>query len=159
MKQILFVAVLAAATLFAAAQTTNLPAKAKSGADAKAEQEIKQRSAEYGKAMLNLDADALSRMLADEVFISESNGAVSNKADFLARLRANPNQGKYDDYHFEDMVINVYGNTAVLNLVIVSKGRSKNGEFSGRARSTAMVVKQKGQWQVVAFHNSTIKQP
>ena len=159
MKPILLVAVLLTATLLATAQTTNLPAKAKSGADAKAEQEIKQRAAEYEKAMLNRDADALSRMLADELIISDGNGAVFGKARFLEGMRANPNQAKNDDYHFEDVMINVYGNAAVLNLVIVAKGRSKNGEFSGRTRSTSMVVKQKGQWQVVAFHNSTIKQP
>ena len=159
MKPILLIAVLMAATLVVAAQTTTPPAKAKSGADTKAEQEIKQRAAEYEKAMLNRDADALSRMLADELLISDGNGAVFGKARFLEGTKANTNQVKYDDYHFEEMVINVYGNTAVLNLITVSKGRHKNGEFSGRARTTAMVVKQKGQWQVVAFHNSTIKQP
>ncbi len=159
MKPILLLAVLLTATLWAAAQTTNPPAKAKSGADAKAEQEIKQRAAEYEKAMLNRDADALSRMLAEELLISDGNGAVYGKAPFLEATKAIPNQVKYDDYHFEEMVMNVYGNTALLNLITVSKGRHKNGEFSGRARTTAMVVKQKGQCQVVAFHNSTIKQP
>ncbi len=158
MKPILLIAVLMAATLVAAAQTTTPPAKAKSGADAKAEQELKQKAAEYEKAMRQRDAAALAPLLAEELIVTEGNGTVYGKARLLESLKANANQSQYDDYHFEEMTTNVYGNTAVTNLVVVMKGRSKNGEFNGRMRSTAMAVKQKGQWQIVAFHNSTPKQ-
>ena len=126
-------------------------------AQSKAEQEIRQNAAAYEKAMFNRDADALSAMMADDMFISDGNGNLIPKARFIENVKANPNQGKYDDYRFEDMVIHVYGDTAVLNLIIVSKGRSKNGEFNTRTRSTSMVVKKQGRWQIVAFHNSVSK--
>ncbi len=85
-------------------------------------------------------------------------GAV--KTDGAAEFfRANVRQGKYDDYHYEDIVIHTYGNAAAINLVIVSKGSAKNGPFDSRLSGTGMFVKQKGQWQVAAIHNSTIKQP
>lgn len=155
MKQILLIVLLTAAAFTAVAQT---PAKAKSGADAKAEQEIKQKAAEYEKAMRQRDADALAPLLADELIVSEGNGNTYGKAQLLQGLKANTNQSQYDDYHFEEMTTNVYRDSAVVNLVVVMKGRSKNGEFNGRMRSTSMVVKQKGQWKVVAFHNSTPKQ-
>ncbi|NOT64064.1 MAG: nuclear transport factor 2 family protein [Acidobacteria bacterium] len=126
-------------------------------AQSKAEQEIKQRAVDYEKAMLNRDADALAAMMADDMFISDGNGNLIPKSRFIENVKANPNQGKYDDYHFEEMVIHVYGDTAVLNLIIVSKGSSKNGAFNTRTRSTSMVVKKQGRWQIVAFHNSVSK--
>ncbi|NOT59127.1 MAG: nuclear transport factor 2 family protein [Acidobacteria bacterium] len=80
MKQILLIALLTAATFTVVAQT---PTKAKSGADAKAEQEIRQLANEYAKAMKNLNADALASMLTEEMILSDGNGAVSDKAKML----------------------------------------------------------------------------
>ena len=148
MKQLLLIAILATSATFAAAQTPS-----------KAEQEIKQFAEEYAKAMVNIDADALAQLLSDDLIISDNNGNLSDKANFLASIRARVGQFKYDDYHFEDMVIHTYGNAAAINLVIVSKGSAKNGPFDSRLSGTGMFVKQKGQWQAVAIHTSTIKQP
>ena len=156
MKQFLLITLLAATAIFASAQTAT---KAKSGADAKAEQEIRQMADDYAKAIRNINADALASMLTEDFIISDGNGALSDKAKFLASIRARVGQWQYDDYHFEDILIHVYGNAAVLNLVIVSKGSTKNGPFNSRLRATGIIVKQKGQWQAVATHISTIKQP
>ncbi len=148
MKQLLLLVILATSATFAAAQTPS-----------KAEQELKQFLEKYAKAQFNLDADTMASMLSDDLILSDGNGNVSDKAKSLASIRANVRQGQYDDYHYEDVVIHVYGNAAAINLVIVSKGSTKNGPFNSRGRGTGMFVKQKGQWQAVAIHTSTIKQP
>jgi ketosteroid isomerase-like protein len=156
MKQILLITLLAATTIVASAQTVT---KAKSGADAKAETEIKQMADAYAKAMKNLNVDALASMLTENTMVSDNNGALGDKAKYLAALRARVGQGQYDDYHFEDIVIHLYGNAAVINLIVVSKGSSKNGPFNSRSRGTGTFVKQKGQWLVASIHTSSIKQP
>lgn len=153
MKKIFLIALCIAATALVPAQPPT-----KSGANAKAEQEVRQMLDEYAKATKNINADALASMLTDDLIISNSDGTLGSKAKFMAAVRANVNQNQFDDYHYENIVIHVYGNVAAVHLIIASKGSTKNGPFDSRQHGTGMIVKQKGKWQAAAIHTSTIKQ-
>ena len=58
---------------------------------------------------------------------------------------------------YEDMKINVYGDTAVANYLVTFKEKNKEGkEVSRKYRVTVTLIKQDSRWQIVAAHGSTI---
>jgi len=126
-------------------------------ADARAEQDIKKLADEYRANMLNRNVDALARLYAEDMIITGNNGQARSKASYIEALKANSNKIKYDSWEIENMVIHIYGNTAVSNQIVVAKGRDKNGEFNTQSRSTATYVKLQDRWQIVAVHISTVK--
>jgi ketosteroid isomerase-like protein len=128
----------------------------KSAADAKAEQEIRQDLVKQQEASLKRDADFYDKLYAPEYFQVTNTGQIRTKAEFLEGMRKNTNEVKLDKYFFEDVKIRMYGNTAIIDFIIVSQGHNKMGEFNTRGRATSVRVKMDGRWRVVSSHTISI---
>jgi ketosteroid isomerase-like protein len=103
-------------------------------------------------AMFKGDIDAVAAVIADEFILTSANGQVSDRTQYLARLRAA--QGPRPQLLHDEVKVQVFGDAAIIT------GRSRsvvNGEERpGRVRYTHVYVRRNGAWQMVAMHVSTI---
>ena len=104
--------------------------------------------------MVTNDADAIEHYMADDWVIIGSNGTVSDKAAFLGLVRSGALT--HDVMESHEMLVRVYGDTAV----VIARGIS-GGNFEGRAfylveRALSVFVKQASHWKCVSTHLSLI---
>jgi ketosteroid isomerase-like protein len=67
--------------------------------------------------------------------------------------------GQFEGYCDQVQIRGIYGDTAVLTVRRVLKGRAANGQnIDARWRVTRVLVKQKGQWRAVASALTAIDQ-
>jgi ketosteroid isomerase-like protein len=99
--------------------------------------------------------DLVAPLLADKLVITDSDGKVRNKTEWLAYAKAT----KYVSAEYEDMKVTVFGDTAIATGVSNAKGTDESGKpFDVHERWTDTWVKMpSGKWQCVASHGSTIK--
>jgi len=126
------------------------------GADV--EKELRGLERQWLDAYIKHDAEAMARIEADDFTITYPDGSVRTKAEEVeaqkkaARQPADPSQASAT----EDEHIRVYGNTAVLTGVFVSKGGRQNPNAVFRSRYTDVYVRRGGVWQVVASQLTAI---
>lgn len=100
-------------------------------------------------AALRRDAAFTERILADDYVAIGPLGDVITKADTIAaRKRA---QLHYDSIAYSEMVVRVYGNTAVVTARADVMGKDLGEDFSGPYRFTRVWVKHQGQWKTVSY--------
>jgi ketosteroid isomerase-like protein len=107
---------------------------------------LEQRTKE---AALHGDAAFSERMLADDYLAIGPLGNVITKSDTLAARRGA--QLHYDSIDLTEMVVRVYGDTAVVMARAEVKGKDLGEDFSGPYRFTRVWVKRHGQWQIVSY--------
>jgi len=108
----------------------------------------------WDRAMISNDADAIGRYMADDWTIIGPDGNVMDKPAFLALVKS----GKltHDVMTSEDLIVRVYGDTAV----VLSRGES-GGVYDGHPfhaveRVSCVFVKEAGNWLCVLTHLSTL---
>ena len=144
MKRILTIVILAMAiSFFAVAQTNNKQAAPAS----KAEQEVVKASQEIIEAFGRTDIATLDRLLADDFTTIDSFGR-GTKAQLMDAWKSG--NLKYTSASDKNQETRVYGDAAVASGVFTLKGRNPNGDFTINAWYTAVWVKQKGRWRLVA---------
>jgi ketosteroid isomerase-like protein len=131
---------LSMAAIFLSAQTDSAEAELRAVEDA------------WNKAELNHDAAALSRLLSDDLVLTETDGNVINKTEEVA-FTADPTS------HFEvqeshDLKIQVHGDAAVVSGAYHEKGSYKGKPFEHRGRYTDTWIRHNGTWQCIAGHFS-----
>src|SRR5215475_462657 len=102
----------------------------------------------WGHAIELKDTKALDQMLGSTFVAVEIDGSVSNKAEFLASIKApeyQPSQAVN-----EQISVQVYGNVAVVTGIFRVKGMEKGKPYVHRERFIDTWIKQNQTWQCVA---------
>lgn len=110
------------------------------------EQELLKIERAWLDAYLKRDVAAMERIESDDFTITHANGQVITKAQEIASLKRSTTADSSMSFSTEDTKVRVYGDTAVLTGIFVSKSK----DSTERSRYTDVYVKRNGQWQVVA---------
>jgi ketosteroid isomerase-like protein len=111
-------------------------------------------AADWDRAMIENDADAIGRYMADDWIIVGSDGSIGDKATFLELVKSGALT--HDVMTSEDLLVRSYGDTAIT----VARGVS-GGTFQGRAfheseRVSCVFVRQPAGWKCVLTHLSRL---
>lgn len=106
-------------------------------------------------AALHNDAAFTERMLADDYIAIGPLGTVITKRDSVSARQAA--QLHYDSIELSEIVVRIYGDTAVVTARAEVKGKDLGEDFSGPYRFTRVWVKREGQWQTVSYQ-ATVSQ-
>lgn len=109
---------------------------------------------EWDRAMVENDAEAIGRYMADDWTIVGPDGSVGDKATFLGQVRSGALT--HDVMESHDMKVRFYGEVAV----VVGRGIS-GGLYQGQAfrlveRTSCVFVRQEDRWRCVLTHLSLI---
>jgi len=104
--------------------------------------------------MVENDADAIGRYMAEDWTITGSDGNISDKASFLELVRSG--LLTHDVMTSEDLKVRVYGDAAVVTARGVSGGQYQGRAFREVERSSNVFVKQHGEWRCVLTHLSRL---
>lgn len=119
-----------------------------------AEQELLKVGKEYEEAIVRGDAAAYDRIMADDYTFTSPTGEVSDKAREIERTKSG--DVKFESGRADDVRTRIYGDTAVVTGLWISKGKYKGQDFSGKDRFTTVFVKRGGRWQLVAEHVTSV---
>jgi ketosteroid isomerase-like protein len=144
MKHIIYAAILTLALLSFGRQRS-----VAQGADAGAEQEVRQTIEKYRTALLQKDAATLEQIWADDYTFTNGAGETHSKAQRLANLKSGATSLDSISQE-EDMKVRVHGNVAVATGLLTIKGQYSGKQASGQYRSINVWVKGAAGWQLVA---------
>jgi ketosteroid isomerase-like protein len=147
MKKLLIVVILALAVPCLTFGQAAAPAKT-------AEQEVAALERAWIDANLKYDVAWFERYIADTVVLTDEEGAVTGKAAMVADTKNRVS--KYDTLTYDDLKVQVYGDTAIATGITVVKGTSKGKAINARSQWTDTWIKRGGQWQCVASHGTFI---
>jgi ketosteroid isomerase-like protein len=119
------------------------------------EEELIALSNDWDLAMVQNDAYAIGRYMADDWTIVGPDGSMSDKATFLGLVKSGALT--HDVMESEDFRIRNYGSTAVVLARVVSGGRYNGQAFREVEQSSNVFVKQQGQWKCVLTHLSRLR--
>ena len=118
--------------------------------DREAQAEILELEREFGKAMIQNDADAIGRLLSDDWIIIDPDGSVIDKSRFLAMIRSSAL--KHEAMDSEDIRVRNYGDSATVTAVTHSRTKYLGKEFTTHERAT----RKNGRWQCALTHLTTL---
>jgi len=101
------------------------------------------------EASIHRDADFSQRTLADDYVAISPLGQVTTKQDTVSARKNG--QLRYDTIDVSDMVVRIYGDTAVVTARADVKGHQLGEDFSGPYRYTRVWVHRTGHWQAVSY--------
>ncbi|MBV9242067.1 MAG: nuclear transport factor 2 family protein [Acidobacteria bacterium] len=106
------------------------------------------------------DPAAHDRFWADDLIYTRSSGVRTNKAEIMKSVRSAP-APKPDDaitvYSAEDILIQQYGDTAIVAFRLVIDTTNKDGtKKTGNNLNTGVFLRRKGVWQVVAWQSTVV---
>lgn len=122
--------------------------------DDRARQDLIRVAEEWDRAMVENDAEAIGRYMAEDWIIIGSDGRVGDKPTFLDLIRSGTLS--HDEMTSEDIRVRVYGDTAVVTARGVSGGQYQGQAFRETERSSCVFVRQQGQWRCVLTHLSRL---
>ena len=138
-----------AAPAFAGQHVAVRPRAVMGSADDGTIREIIEMEREAREASIHRDADFSARTLADDYVAISPLGQVTTKQDTLSARKSG--QLRYDTIDISDMVVRVYGDTAVVTARADVKGHQLGEDFSGPYRYTRVWVRRTGHWQAVSY--------
>ena len=145
----LWLAVLIALPAFSAQHVAVHPRPPADTGDQETIREIIEMERLAREASLRRDADFSQRTLADDYVAITPLGTVTTKQDTVSARKSR--QLRYDTIDVTDMVIRVYGDTAVVTARADVKGHQLGEDFSGPYRYTRVWVRKTGHWQAVSY--------
>jgi hypothetical protein len=146
---VLLAAMILALPAFAAQRVASRTASSIDSADQQTIREILDMERLAKEASLKRDADFSQRTLADDYVAITPLGQVTTKQDSVSARKSG--QLRYDTINVSDMVIRVYGDTAVVTARADVKGHQLGEDFSGPYRYTRVWVRRGGHWQSVSY--------
>jgi len=138
-----------AAPAFAGQHVAVRPRISFQGADQDAIREIIDMERQAKEASLHRDADFSQRTLADDYISITPLGQVTTKQDSVSARKSG--QLRYDNINVTDMVVRVYGDTAVVTARADVRGHQLGEDFSGPYRYTRVWIRKNGHWQTVSY--------
>ena len=124
------------------------PTAADSG-DQETIREIIEMERQAKEASLHRDVAFSQRSLADDYVAITPLGQVTTKQDTVSARKSG--QLKYEAINVTDMVVRIYGDTAVVTARADVKGHQMGEDFSGPYRYTRVWVRRTGHWQAVSY--------
>jgi ketosteroid isomerase-like protein len=146
---VLLLSALGALPAFAGGQIALHPRPSIQSAEQEIVREIVDMERQAKEASLRRDADFVQRTLAEDYVAITPLGQVTTKRDTLSARRSG--QLRYQAIDVSDMVVRVYGDTAVVTARADVKGRQLGEDFSGPYRYTRVWVRHNGRWQTVSY--------
>lgn len=101
------------------------------------------------EASLRRDAEFPQRNLSEDYVAITPLGQVTTKQDSLSARKSG--QLRYEAIDVTDMVVRVYGDTAVVTARADVRGHQLGEDFSGPYRYTRVWVRRGGHWQAVSY--------
>lgn len=117
--------------------------------DQQAIREVVDMERQAKEASLRRDADFSLKTLAEDYVAITPLGQVTTKQESISARRSG--QLRYEALNITDMVVRVYGDTAVVTARADVKGHQLGEDFSGLYRYTRVWVRHNGQWQAVSY--------
>lgn len=111
--------------------------------------EIVEMERQAKEASLRRDAEFPQRTLAEDYVAISPLGQVTTKQEALSARKSG--QLRYDTIDVSDMVVRLYGDTAVVTARADVKGHQLGEDFSGPYRYTRVWVRRSGHWQTVSY--------
>jgi hypothetical protein len=111
--------------------------------------EIVEMERQAREAQIRRDAEFSQRTLAEDYVAITPLGQVTTKQDTVSTRKSG--QLRYDTINVSDMVVRVYGDTAVVTARADVKGHQLGEDFSGPYRYTRVWVRRTGHWQAVSY--------
>ena len=108
----------------------------------------------WNQMQVSHDADAMSKLLDSDFVLTDYDGSLMNKAQFLASIRDSSNQLTVEASG--DMQLHVHGETVVVTGATHEKGTLKGKPYQHQGRFTDTWIKKNGQWLCVASQLSLI---
>ena len=96
------------------------------------------------------DADAMEKMLDDDFVLTDFDGSVLNKAQFLITIRDKSNQLTLETTG--DMKLHRHGDTVIVTGATHEKGTAKGKHYEHRGRFTDTWILRNGEWICVPSH-------
>ena len=145
----LLLAVLIALPAFSAQHVAVHPRPPADSGDQDTIREIVEMERQAREASLHRDADFSARTLSEDYVAITPLGTVTTKQDTVSARKSR--QLRYDTIDVTDMVVRIYGDTAVVTARADVKGHQLGEDFSGPYRYTRVWVKKTGRWQAVSY--------
>ncbi len=146
---VLLFSLLAALPAFSAQHVAVHPRSSLDSAEQSTIREIVEMERQAREASIRRDADFSQRTLAEDYVAITPLGQVTTKQDTLSARKSG--QLRYDTINVSDMVVRVYGDTAVVTARADVKGHQLGEDFSGPYRYTRIWVRRTGHWQAVSY--------
>ena len=102
---------------------------------------------EFQQAIVENNAEAIERFIADDWIIVDADGKIIEKDEFLAVIRSGVLT--HDTMRLDDPRVRIYGETGVVTGRAISAGKYMGAEFTTLERSTDVFVRIDGQWRCV----------
>ena len=141
--------VLVALPVFAAQHVAVHPRSSVDAGDQTAIREIVDMERQAREASLHRDPDFSQRTLAEDYVAITPLGQVTTKQETVSARKSG--QLRYDSINVSDMVVRLYGDTAVVTARADVKGHQLGEDFSGPYRYTRVWVRHSGHWQAVSY--------
>jgi ketosteroid isomerase-like protein len=146
---VLLWALLAALPVFAGQHVAVHPRTSLDSADQSTIREIVEMERLAKEASLRRDPDFSQKTLAEDYVAITPLGQVTTKQDTVSARKSG--QLRYETIDVSDMVVRVYGDTAVVTARADVKGHQLGEDFSGPYRYTRVWVRRTGHWQAVSY--------
>jgi ketosteroid isomerase-like protein len=146
---VLWFCALAALPAFSAQHVALRPRPGFSATDLETIRQIVEMERQSKEASLRRDSDFSLRTLAEDYVAITPLGQVTTKEETISARRSG--QLRYQAMNVTDMVVRVYGDTAVVTARADVKGHQLGEDFSGPYRYTRVWVRRNGQWQTVSY--------
>ena len=121
-----------------------------------AREELVRVANEWDRAMVENDAGAIGRYMAEDWTIIGPDGSIGDKPTVLELVKSGTLS--HDVMTSDDVRVRVYGDTAVVTARGVSGGQYRGEPFREVERSSCVFVRQEGQWRCVLTHLSRLAQ-
>jgi len=108
----------------------------------------------WNQMQLNHDASAMEKMLDEDFVLTDYDGALSNKNQFLDSIK--DMSIKLTQEMSEGMKLHQHGNTVVVTGATREKGTQNGKAFQHYGRFTDTWIKKDGRWLCVASHLGVI---
>ena len=118
------------------------------------ETEVRQAQAARFAAMMRADVQAVAEHLGDELTYTHSGGDTETKAQFLETLRSG--RIKYEQIEPADIVVRVYGRTAVVTGRSTMHVRSGGQAQAFQIRFIEVDVLRDGRWLMIAWQTTRL---
>jgi|SRR5215467_1152439 len=131
---------------------TLLSVKAQSNGTAKELIALENR---FSQALLAADWKALAKIEADDLIFTNADGSVTHKSDDVASLRSG--EEKFESIDVSDVIVQDFGEVAVVTGKVVEKARYKTSDISGTYRFTDVWARRDGGWRLVAGQETLVQ--
>jgi ketosteroid isomerase-like protein len=151
-KCVLLLCCLAALPAFSAQRGSIRPRssiRSYSAAEQEVIREVIDMERQAKEASLRRDPEFPEKALADDYVAISPLGQVTTKKEAISARKSG--QLRYETIDVSDMVVRLYGDTAIVTARADVKGHQLGEDFSGPYRYTRVWVRRSGRWQAVSY--------